>query len=285
MKDILRSNAYYPLVAFDAARPNGLQKRIRRLGLLEPDTKLAEQLLRDTKNRLSASVALRMPGSSLLPNEQAGVIYFVSLVNAIDDHIDGIDKQRIKGGSLRDQIDSLPVETTTVGELMSKTLDLLPEPKAEKVAIFFDKMFSIHQPGELYPAGSYSFADANYYRSSTTMPFVHTVTDLIDLDPRRLTDIDHCAWTVQLADDAKDVGEDMSEQTMNLFVGMASDNGELGVLQRAMEDPGVKPRVLFKKPVQTHTLYMREIDAEIGQLSTAPRKGAMKAISKLYMRL
>lgn len=282
MKDTLRRNAYYAQVGLDARR-NGLQSKIKQLGLSEPDTHLAGQLLRNTRNRLSASVALRMPDSVLSPDEQAGVIYFVSFVNAVDNHLDGMGEQRKDGTSFRDQINSLPVETTTVGDLLRKTVELFPEPKAEKIATFFDDMLRIHQGGEIYPAGSYSFADAEDYRSRTTMPFVHTVTDLIDLDPARLADIDRCARTVQLADDATDVREDMGEQTMNLFVGLAADNGELGIIQSALEDP-IKPRVLFKRPPQTHEQYMGKIKTEIGEISTATRRGAMKAISELYMR-
>jgi hypothetical protein len=55
---------------------------------------------------------------------------------------------------------------------------------------------------------------------------------------------------IQYIDDAHDIAQDASEKSMNLFLGLAHDNGEVGQLLNATQRRGMtRKKLLMSAPV------------------------------------
>ncbi len=278
-----RSGEYYAKVLWGMSERR-TSRRIDRLDVPQDDKDLAKQLLTSHKNRYSSVAALEVPHLELSPTEKLGVVFFISSIFAVDDLID-TNKKNGSTNLFSEQLDTLKVRDTgiTVAQLRDKVYDSFAGDKRTLLERYYASMLELHNQGHVAPAGTYSFKDAWEYKENTTVPFVETVADLVGFDANRRNDVSAGAMALQLVDDANDIAQDTQEESMNIYLGLATDNGELSQIDCALRDKDLTRTELFKAAPLTHAQYLNLFDVAVSHLSKPGRRGILRAIGRIYM--
>lgn len=278
----------YPIRIAYNQRPDVIKNRLDRKAAsagegLELPLAAAKKLLENGKKRTTAAAVLSVPHREIPPQEEIGIVLFTGLITAVDDYIDNnpgisIDRSENEAGSPTMLSKDIPVPNLgmSFGELEEVTLASFSDEKQDSIQSFMNLALTTHPQGE---PGHYGFDDALVYRHLTTVPYVETAGHLVELHNNYVDDIPHGAMAVQYLDDAGDIPEDMTAHNMNLAVGLASDVGELNLLQDLSEDPSAnKP---LRGTLQTRVGYRAIYNATIGDITSGTYRTVFHTLGKI----
>lgn len=211
------------------------------------------------------------------PSDLLGLLYFIQLIRTCDDVADGrpatLDgKIAATDGRVVSQMqDTTRLKEyflgstvaysggTKVSEVLDRCLAYYTPTGQEAINSFLDQMLAHHLEdyGKGVP-GEYSFEGSKAYRDGTNNPFADTLSELTGtFNKDRFRTIAH---VIQLLDDGLDWAEDAKFQSLNYFVGMATDVwNERGNPEG--EDVDCLKGLMGKWPVNSRKLAMAKVDA------------------------
>lgn len=211
------------------------------------------------------------------PSDLLGLLYFFQLIRTCDDAVDGrpatldgkiaatdgkVISRMQDATRLREYFLGSTVAYsggTKVSEVLDRCLAYYTPIGQEAINSFLGQMLvhHLHDYGKAVP-GEYSFKDTRPYRDAINNPFADTLSELTSTPNKdRFRVIAH---VVQLLDDGLDWTEDAKFQSLNYFIGMATDVW----YQRGNpkgEDIDCLKDLLDKWPVNSRKLAMAKVDA------------------------
>ncbi len=217
-------------------------------------------------------LSLLEPG--LPPNsagERAGTALFIGATAIADDIIDDPSFPKFDSAEEFKQYllaHKYRFEGKDIDTNISDLLDLAAIPfeyeKREVIANFLDSAGNAHwEYSQRGKPGNYGFDEAIDYRVRTTCDWVVAARDLLNVPQIN----DKPVLGGQLLDDAVDMISDLRCDRLNLYVGMANDTGELGILMDEVAKPSRIPNIVRGKFIRrnmpkTHEAYMDIYKAE-----------------------
>ncbi|MCL5433126.1 MAG: hypothetical protein M1524_03380 [Patescibacteria group bacterium] len=215
-------------------------------------------------------------------NERTGVALFTCLVCVVDDIIDSPDfptfsspeafkeflltrQIALKGPKNKEEPNSI-----SVGEIKDLLL-LLYDPKRQNIINgFFDNATRNHLEYSVKEPGDYGYDYAFSYRRATTGLAAETARELAGIEKDTFVISDGKRGTAaQLIDDAFDILDDAVNKRINLWIGMAKDVGEIGILLNLMRDKGgfLRGRKIRRNMPKTLEKYMQVLENELGVIA------------------
>lgn len=183
-----------------------------------------------------------LEGHKLSTDERKGLLFFATLILEADRVLDESpelkcisDQVLLKERILRGQTKYLGM---SIGELMQQAFFYFPYSKQDIIKSYLAFMIEIHaKQGPAIP-GEYGAKDALYYKNTTNNASIDVVCKFGEvLDPSHVRLIKSIAFLSQVRNDRKDWPLDWKEESVNILIGLAHDNGELSKMQSYVDNP------------------------------------------------
>lgn len=181
------------------------------------------------------------------PQDQQDILEFCGIVANADDVLDSIpgpyrfeSPEHCRDYILNQSI-LLPDYETSVGDMVEAYSAHVSDDKQMLTNQFLDSMIQLHWQGNgKGHHGQYGLNEAKAYRKNTNGPYFVTGLQLLGMSEdeavHKLAYIKQPGNVMQLFDDALfDWQQDYTENSLNLFIGMAQDCGEMEGLVDAYE--------------------------------------------------